>query len=412
MKRLVLIMLFVFVFAFSMFLTAKVTLEFWSWRTEDVDVYNALIKMFEKKNPDIHIRFTAFKQTEYNTILSSAIKGGTAPDIIHLRAYGGLEQYAAPGYLVPLDDKVPALANFSDVAISGVRSKKDGKLYGVPFAMQTLVIYYNKRIYKKLGLKEPETWDEFLANLAAVKKAGYIPLANGGKDGWTLEVLHGVICPNFYGANGFFNAVVAGKTNFEDERYRKSLEKLLELRPYMPDNFMGVGYTDMQMLFVNEIAAHFIGGIWEAGYFKSLNPNLDFDIFAGPAAHKGDIRYVSSFNDGSYGIFSGSKHIKEAVKFLRFTATTEFGQYFTDHLLQISAVPGIHPKDKILKKVLELNKHSTPYIMLVGFRWHQPTGSSLLQSALQGMMADKIDSYEVVKRVQKGVETWYKPFQK
>ncbi|HUV07067.1 MAG TPA: extracellular solute-binding protein, partial [Spirochaetia bacterium] len=281
----------------------KVQLDFWSWRTEDTKIYNDLIAMFQKENPGISVKYSAYKTDEWNTIISAAMKGGTAPDIVHLRAYGGLEQYAAPGYLVPLDDKVPALKNFSPVALSGVTARKDGKMYGVPFATQTLVIFYNKKIYDELGLKEPETWDDFLANLKAVKNSGRVPLANGGKDGWMLEVMHGVICPNFYGANDFFNALVKGETNFMDERYRKSLEKLMELRPYMPENFMGVAYTDTQMLFINEMAAHFIGGIWEAGYFKAQNPNLKFDVFAGPAARKGDTRYVSSFADGSYGVY-------------------------------------------------------------------------------------------------------------
>lgn len=390
----------------------KETLEFWSWRTEDVQVYNELIAMFNKEYPDITVNFTVYKSTEYATVLSAAVKGGNPPDIIHLRAYGGLEDYAAPGYLVALDDKVPRLQEFSPVARLGVTSKKDGKLYGVPFATQTLVIYYNRKIYDQLGLTEPETWDEFLANLEKVKAAGIIPLANGGKDGWTLEVLHGVICPNFYGANEFFDAVVKGETTFTDERYQQSLEKLLELRPYMPDNFMGVAYTDTQMMFINEMAAHFIGGSWEAGYFKSQNPDLDYWIFPGPVANKGDARYVSTFADGSYGISSATKHLDAAVKFINFTATAEYGQYFTDKLLQLSPVPGVVPQAPFLNKVLELNQTATPYIMLVGFRYQQPTGSTLIQSALQGMMDGKITSKEVVEEVQKGIATYYEPFQK
>lgn len=390
----------------------KETLEFWSWRTEDVQVYNELIAMFNKQYPDITVNFTAYKSTEYNTILSAAVKGGNAPDIIHLRAYGGLEEYASAGYLVPLNDQVPRLQEFSPVALLGVTSKKDGKLYGVPFATQTLVIYYNRKIYKDLGLSEPETWEEFLANLEKVKAAGIIPLANGGKDGWTLEVLHGAICPNFYGATAFFDAVVKGETTFTDERYQKSLEKLLELRPYMPDNFMGVAYTDTQMMFINELAAHFIGGSWEAGYFKAQNPDLDYWVFPGPAAQKGDKRYVSTFADGSYGISSATKHLDAAVKFINFMASTEYGQYFTDKLLQLSPVPGVVPQAPFLNRVLELNQTATPYIMLVGFRYQQPTGSTLIQSALQGMLDNKITSKDVVEEVQKGIATYYTPFQK
>ena len=59
--------------------------------------YDRMIKVFEQRNPGIKVEFMPFRQTEYNTILSSALTGGKGPDIIHLRAYGGLETFAAPG---------------------------------------------------------------------------------------------------------------------------------------------------------------------------------------------------------------------------------------------------------------------------------------------------------------------------
>ena len=54
-----------------------------------------------------------------------------------------------------------------------------------------------------------------------------------------------------------------------------------EIRPYMSQGFMGIAYTDMQQLFINEQAAMFIGGIWELGYFKSQNGSLDIGVMPG-----------------------------------------------------------------------------------------------------------------------------------
>jgi raffinose/stachyose/melibiose transport system substrate-binding protein len=389
-----------------------VSLNFWHWRTEDVAVYDDILAKFMAKNPTIKVVQTAHKNTDYNTILSAAMKGGNPPDIAMLRAYGGLETYAKPGYLEPLGDQIPEVKAFAPGAIQGVTSISDGKIYGVPYASQTLLIFYNKPMYQKVGLAEPETWAEFLANLDKMKKAGITPLANGGKDGWTLEVAHGVLCPAFYGANDFFNAVVAGKTTFQDERYRKSLEKLLELRPYVPDMFMAVSYTDMQANFLNELAGHFIGGVWEGGYFHGQNAGLQFDVFAGPVAKKGDTRYVSTYNDGSFGLSSASPHKLQGITFLKYMATKEVGQVFVDRLRVLSDVPGVTTTDPFLMKVQAMHKATTPYIHLVGFRYEQPTGSALIQSGLQGLMAGTLTSAEVVKQLQDGLATWYAPFKK
>ena len=92
----------------------KVKLTFWSWRTEDIAAYENFIAEFNKEYPDINIKFIPYKNTEYNTILSTALQGGGGPDIMQLRAYGGLEPLANAGYLVSLEDKVPELEKFSE----------------------------------------------------------------------------------------------------------------------------------------------------------------------------------------------------------------------------------------------------------------------------------------------------------
>jgi len=391
----------------------KTELTFWSWRPEDAEKYGKLLASFEKQNPNISVKFIPFKNTEYNTILSAALAGGSGPDIFQSRAYGGLETFAQSGYMEPLEKWVPELKSFSKDAVRGATSIKDGKIYGVPFASQTLFVYYNKKIYKELGLQVPETWDQFLANLAACKKAGYQALANGGKDGWTLEVMMGSLCPNFYGANDFYDAVIAGKTTFQDPRFKNAIERLKDLTPYMPDLYMGVSYTDMQSAFINEMAAHFVGGSFEAGYFSSQNPKLEFDVFPGPAAKKGDPRYVSVYADGNFSMNAASKNKEAGAKLLRFLASKETGDFFIKELQQVSSVPNVDTSaSPFISKVLSLQQYSTPYIFLVGFRYNQPTGSALIQAALQGFMAGKIDAAEVCRQVQEGISTYYEPFKK
>lgn len=391
----------------------KTTLNFWTWRPEDTDAYNRLIAVFEKANPTIDVVLTAHKNTEYNTILSAALAGGAGPDVLQSRAYGGLEATAQSGYLEPLDAHLPELKKFDKSFLKGATSIKDGKVYGVPFAGQTLFVFYNKAIYKELKLTVPDTWDQFIANLEAMKKAGVQPLANGGKDGWTFEIMMGAMCPNFYGANSFFDAVVAGKTTFQDPKFVAAIAKLKELTPYMPELYMGVPYADMQSAFINEVAGHFIGGSFEAGYFSAQNPALEYDVFPAPVAKKGDPHYVSVYADGSFSVNAASKNKADALKFAKFLASKATGDFFIKELKQVSAVPGADTSGSpYIKKVIELQKYSTPYIMLVGFRYQQPTGSVLIQAALQGMMAGTIDAAEVCRQVQEGIAAYYAPFKK
>jgi raffinose/stachyose/melibiose transport system substrate-binding protein len=388
-----------------------VKLTFWSWRVEDKLAYDRMIRVFQQKNPGIRVEFIPYRQTEYNTILSSALTAGRGPDIIHLRAYGGLETFSAAGFIAPLTlEQVPELKRFPLQTMVGAKGRKDGKIYGVPFATQTLVIFYNKKIFAQHNLSTPKTWDEFLALMKTLKDKGVTPLANGGKEGWTLEFLSGIISPNFYGGTTFYEAVTRGQTTFRDPAYTNALAKMLDLRPYMPQGFMGVDYATMQQLFINEQAAMFAGGSWEIGFFKAQNKNLDFGVFPAPPQRADQTPWVSSFADGNYGINAKTPHMEAALKFIRFTATQEFGQMFIDQLAQMSAVPGVVIKDPVLQQVQAMNKKATPYIMLVGFRWQAPTGSTLLQSALQGMMAGTITPAQVGDEVTRGLSSWIEAF--
>ena len=141
-----------------------------------------------------------------------------------------MEPLAKAGYLMPLDGKVPELESFSRDVLLGAINRADGRVYGVPFAVQTVQVLYNKAIFRELGLEEPSTWDEFLQLAAKVKEAGYIPFANGGKEGWTLETYFGAVAPTFYGGSTFFDDVTSGEAAFTDIRFKAAIEKMLELR--------------------------------------------------------------------------------------------------------------------------------------------------------------------------------------
>ncbi|MDO5377784.1 MAG: extracellular solute-binding protein [Clostridia bacterium] len=389
-------------------------IQFWTWRPEDVDFYDSVIADFEAANPDIKVTQNAIKNTEYNTILSAALAAGDgAPDVFMSRAYGGLQTFADSGYMLALDELMPELADFSDATRGGATSITDGKVYGVPAVSQTMLCFYNKKVYEELGLSVPATWDEFIANLEACKAAGYEALANGTKEGWCCEFLFGGACASFYGGNDFYDRVITGETTFMDPVFVNAVQKMKDLTPYMPDMFEGVAYTDMQSSFINEMSAHFVGGSYEAAYFSAENPELEYGIFAVPGETAEDPAIVSVYADMNFSIAASSKKQDAALRFVKYLATPEFGDRIVSELAMVSSVPGVDvASNPFIADVLELQENATPYIFLVGFRYSQPTGSSLFQSAAQSLMVGEATAEETCQIVQDGIATYYEPFQK
>jgi len=387
---------------------AQTQLNFWSWRTEDVAAYQSFIAAFEAENPDVRVTFTPYLNTEYNTIVSTALQGGGGPDIVHLRAYGGMEPLANAGLIVRLDDKVEALAGFDPGILLGATNRADGGVYGVPFALQTVKVLYNQDMFERLGLEEPSTWAEFLALGDALKASGVYALANGASDPWTVETLFGGVAPTFYGCDAFFYDITGGSTDFTDPRFAAALERMVELQPYMADNFMGVGYTDMQTLFAFEQAGMLVGGSYELGNMAQLNPDLRVGSFTVPGDTADAEKCTTFYVDGSYGINANSANQDAALRFIEFLASQEFGQMFTDELQQISAVPGTQPTSPALARMVEqMTDHGTPYLMLTAFRFGQPSGSTLLQNEMQAVLGGDSTIERAVANIQRGVAEWF-----
>lgn len=390
--------------------TAELT--FWSWRQEDRAAYQEIIADFNKLHPDVKIKFEAFEPTTYNTVLSTALAGGKGPDLIQARAYGGLEAFAKPGYLLALDKTtVPELDNFSADALAAESLREDGKVYAVPFATQSMVLLYNKGIFANHDIKPPETWSDLIAAAKALKVHGAMPFANGTATAWQNEVLMGVFAPSIYGKD-FNGDLVAGKATFEDKRFTGALAKLTELKEYLPPGFTGVDYPTMQQLFISGRAAMIAAGSFEIANFRRQNPKLDIGVLAGPSEAKGGARLVSLFVDGGYAINAKTASKADAIKFIRYTATPRFGDLFSNRLGNVSPIKGVKIEDGLLAEVSRLNVSSAPYVMLVNFRYQEPTGSTLIQTGVQKMMAGQATPAEVGAEVTKGIAAYYKPFQK
>jgi raffinose/stachyose/melibiose transport system substrate-binding protein len=387
------------------------TISFWTWRQEDRAAYTEIFKDFTKLHPDITVKFEAFPDESYPTIVSTALAGGRGGDVIHVHAYGWLEQFIKAGYFLKLDKTtVPSLGNLpSDALLSG-SYRADGQVYAMPFASQTLGLLINKDVFAKAGLQPPKTWDELLTVSKALKEKRITPLANGLGTSWFNEMFVAVFTNPFLGPD-FVHDLTTGKTTFKDPRYIAALSKLLELRSYMPDGYEGVDDETSGQLFLSGRAAMLADGSFDIADFKTQNPQLNMDFIAPPAPKAGDPGYVTKFYDGGYAVNAASPQKAAALTLVNYMGTPAFGDKLVSLLGDISPIKGVTISDPLLAKVAALNATAMPQIDLVYFRFQSPTGSELLQTNITKMMAGSITPAQLGADVTAGVAKWYTPFQ-
>ena len=390
---------------------AQVTLKLWSWRTEDVAAYNKKIfPKFEQENPGIKVDFEApVVNTEYNQSLTTALAGSDGPDVAMVRAYGGLQGWTRD--LLPLDGVVPDLNKIPAAVLQGSKGV-DGKVYSVPTFTQTLQMFYNKDLFAQYKLEVPKTWDDFIKVNDTLLANKVTPMALGAKDGWMLPIFADVMGAGRYGATAFEKAVTTRQKTFSDPDYVASLQIVKDMQKYLNEGnaVTGVAYTDAQTEFSSGLAAMYPGGTFELTTFKTQNPQINVGTFPVPTP-PGSVSskpVVPAYADGGWAINAKIDPAKKdaAEKLLKWMDTTEFGQLAADALQMFPAVPGVTFNDPVLKQMWsDYQASPAAYLMLVNFRYCNPTADSVLAKDTQKMFLGQMTPQQVADDVTNAVST-------
>jgi sn-glycerol 3-phosphate transport system substrate-binding protein len=143
------------------------------------DVVDGMIKGFKAENPDVDVEAVYagnYDDTRIRAI--SAIKSGQPAQLsvlFSIDAYDLIEQ----DLIVPFEEVATSeddkkwLGSFYPALMAN--GKIDGKTWGVPFQRSTIVMFYNKDMFREAGLdpnQPPRTWDEMASAAKKLTKDG------------------------------------------------------------------------------------------------------------------------------------------------------------------------------------------------------------------------------------------------
>lgn len=385
----------------------------WGWTAPADEINAKIFSVYEKSHPGVTVEYRTYLADTYEQTLALGLAGSKGPDVVQLQAYGILQKHVEAGTLLPLDDSnVPTLSSFGKLVLDGARGAKDGKVYGVPFAIQTAHIFYNKAIFEKFGLSVPTTWDQFITICQKLKDAKVTPLAWNFKDTWETPLYQEIFGASIYGAGGFQDRFMAGGTKLTDPAYVASINVLNDLKPYLPSGFSALGYSDATTLFASGKAAMIPDGIWNVTAFKKTSPDMKIGLFPAPPGPNAamDKPVTTTYVDGSFGVSKKSLNRAQALKLVNWMTTKEFGQLYSDVLGQLSAVPGVVAKDPLLQEAQKLADDSpSPYLCYSKLNNGSPACDQLMSENIQKMLLGSMTATQVAQNVQRGLDQWFKP---
>lgn len=148
------------------------------------EALDQLTKQFEEENPDVSVEVTAVPWGSAHDKFISAIASGTTPDVAQVGT-DWMGEMAGLGALERVPDFIDQSKFFEG---SNATNTVDGAQFGVPWYVETRVVYYRTDLAEAAGITEPpKTWDDLHALAKAYKDNGAtwgISLQPGGTGSW------------------------------------------------------------------------------------------------------------------------------------------------------------------------------------------------------------------------------------
>ncbi len=303
---------------------SKKTIVFWAMGAEGENVQK-LVPEFERRNPDIHIKVQSIPWTAAHEKLLTAYAGTSTPDISQL-GNTWIPEFSILNALENLD---PMIQQSSIVAkdkyFPGIWETNviDQSAFGIPWYVDTRVMFYRKDILEKAGYQHPpKTWEEWLdvskkivaQNEEKEKYAVFLPTNE-----WIPFVLTGL-------QNG---SLLLKENNtlgdFSGERFTHAFEYIMQ---FYRNKLAPIGVTQVTNVYqgiAEGFFAMYITGPWNIGEFKNRLPADLQDTWMTAPLPGVDERSpgVSSAGGSSLVIFKNSTKKAEAWKFIEYLSEVQ-----------------------------------------------------------------------------------------
>lgn len=362
----------------------KVTIKLFTGKIETIDVMNEIIDDFNKSQDKIIVKQEY--QKDASNIIKTKFASDDVPDIMTTYEQG----FADEGKYLDLGQEPEWWNRMSTKMKEACTDVKTGKQYRICTNMTMAGFFYNKDIFKELGIEVPNNWDDFVKNLEKIKieKPDVIPWFIFGNEAWHLGHLIEFI-PHGY-IKSTLGTVEAKKAMINNDKAKLRFgdkngpmvvfaEKLVELQKKGLINADVLTATNDNCVqdFVNGKAAMFSNGMWVLSSLLEANPEMKDKIgFAPYPGYMPDSKpVVLSAEDSGYSISATTKHKEEAIEFLNFLFKAENQKKYSEVAKSPSAFKDVSAEwapDSIVTQV----NNAIDNAVNIGFTNEKPAGFS------------------------------------
>ena len=293
------------------------TLRFWAFGREG-EVVQELVRDFVREHPGPDIRVQQMPWSAAHEKLLTAIVGRATPDLAQM-GNTWIPEMVTLGALAPVGARLPDSSYFAGIVATNLVADT---LFGVPWYVDTRVLFYRKDILARAGYDAmPDTWDGWREAMLAMKRVmapGAFPIFLPINE-WPPMVILGL-------QQGATLVTEDGFGGFRQPGYARAFEFLLSL--YRDGLAAPVSNTEMANLyqeFARGSFAMYITGPWNLGEFRRRLPDDLANAWAtaplpGPTGAESG---VSLAGGSSLVVFRASRHRARALELIEYLSRPE-----------------------------------------------------------------------------------------
>jgi len=293
----------------------KTTLSVWAMG-EEGNQLSQFAENFEAEHENIELNVQAIPWGNAHDNLLTAVASGEGPDVLQLGTTW-VAEFAEAGAFLDLTeyaDEYPMINNDDFFEGALATTSFDDKIYGVPWYVDTRVLFYRTDILAEHGYDEaPQNWDELHDISRTLADRG------DGMYGFDIDQNDQLVPTIFAWQNGWEFDEELAEDNFADPKYKEAIEFYHSF--FAEDLVQATEGVPIEQGFEEGTKPMFTSGPWMVNILNDSVPEIDglWDVAMLP----GNEKDASAIGGSHLSVFSESENVDEALEFISYMSEPE-----------------------------------------------------------------------------------------
>ena len=230
----------------------------------------------EDKYPNVTLNWEAYAFESYKTKLKAAVAAGDLPDVFVTPTGAFLGDFTEAGCIYCLDDMYEEYEDELPECML-TTSTFGGKHYGVPYNMNTIILFANMDLLKEAGYDEiPTTYNDLIECCEALKKKKITPFGVAGSETWCVSEFVESLMLQTVGAETLSDLFYGNETwDNEDIALAIDMFQSWKEEEYFASKGETLTYDEVLINFENGDYAFMVTGTWNC---LNIATTADFEV--------------------------------------------------------------------------------------------------------------------------------------